>query len=72
MGKGGAVVLYACGIAVQTRFAPPGNPGRDRTRRPNRNNYYRGNIICPMCAAAHGWVGLGRIVYISSSNQLVT
>lgn len=22
---------------------------------------------CPMCAAAHGWVGLGRIVYASSS-----
>ncbi|MEV7008591.1 nucleoside deaminase [Streptosporangium sp. NPDC051022] len=27
---------------------------------------------CPMCAAAHGWVGLGRIVYVSSSEQLVT
>ncbi|XHX75805.1 MAG: nucleoside deaminase [Stenomitos frigidus ULC029] len=26
---------------------------------------------CPMCAAAHGWVGLGRIVYVSSSKQLV-
>jgi tRNA(Arg) A34 adenosine deaminase TadA len=25
---------------------------------------------CPMCAAAHGWVGLGRIVYISSTEQL--
>ncbi len=25
---------------------------------------------CPMCAAAHGWVGLGRIVYASSSAQL--
>ena len=25
---------------------------------------------CPMCAAAHGWVGLGRIVYASSSRQL--
>ncbi|GAT80753.1 cytidine deaminase [Streptomyces sp. F-3] len=25
---------------------------------------------CPMCAAAHGWVGLGRIVYASSSEQL--
>lgn len=23
-----------------------------------------------MCAAAHGWVGLGRIVYASSSAQL--
>ncbi|QDT52729.1 Guanine deaminase [Caulifigura coniformis] len=27
---------------------------------------------CPMCAAAHGWVGLGRIVYVSSSQQLVS
>jgi tRNA(Arg) A34 adenosine deaminase TadA len=25
---------------------------------------------CSMCAAAHGWVGLGRIVYVSSSEQL--
>lgn len=25
---------------------------------------------CPMCAAAHGWVGLGTIVYLSSSAQL--
>ena len=24
----------------------------------------------PMCAAAHGWVGLGRIVYAASSRQL--
>jgi tRNA(Arg) A34 adenosine deaminase TadA len=26
---------------------------------------------CPMCSAAHAWVGLGRIVYVSSSQQLV-
>jgi tRNA(Arg) A34 adenosine deaminase TadA len=26
---------------------------------------------CPMCAAAHAWVGLGRIVYVSSSGQLI-
>ena len=25
---------------------------------------------CPMCSAAHAWVGLGRIVYASSSAQL--
>ena len=24
---------------------------------------------CPMCSAAHGWVGLGRIVYVSSAAQ---
>ena len=27
---------------------------------------------CPMCAAAHGWVGLGRISYVSSSEQLAS
>ena len=27
---------------------------------------------CPMCAAAHAWVGLGRIVYAHSSAQLAT
>lgn len=25
---------------------------------------------CPMCSAAHGWVGLGIIVYLSSAAQL--
>ena len=25
---------------------------------------------CPMCAAAHGWVGLGAIVYLCSAKQL--
>ena len=25
---------------------------------------------CAMCSAAHGWVGLGRIVYATSSRQL--
>lgn len=31
---------------------------------------YTSGEHCPMCAAAHGWVGLGRIVYVSSSAQL--
>ncbi|MYY07793.1 nucleoside deaminase [Streptomyces sp. SID4919] len=31
---------------------------------------YTSGEHCPMCAAAHGWVGLGRIVYICSSAQL--
>ena len=26
---------------------------------------------CPMCSAAHAWVGLGRIVYVTSSEQLI-
>jgi tRNA(Arg) A34 adenosine deaminase TadA len=33
---------------------------------------YTSGEHCPMCAAAHGWVGLGRIVYASSSAQLAT
>jgi tRNA(Arg) A34 adenosine deaminase TadA len=32
---------------------------------------YTSGEHCPMCAAAHGWVGLGRIVYVASSKQLV-
>ncbi|MDZ7811343.1 MAG: nucleoside deaminase [Arhodomonas sp.] len=31
---------------------------------------YTSGEHCPMCAAAHGWVGLGRVVYASSSAQL--
>lgn len=31
---------------------------------------YTSGEHCPMCAAAHGWVGLGRIVYAASSTQL--
>jgi len=33
---------------------------------------YTSGEHCPMCAAAHGWAGLGRIVYVSSSEQLAT
>ena len=33
---------------------------------------YTSGEHCPMCAAAHAWVGLGRIVYASSSEQLVS
>lgn len=33
---------------------------------------YTSGEHCPMCAAAHGWVGLGRIVYASSSEQLTS
>ena len=32
---------------------------------------YTSGENCPMCAAAHGWVDLGRIVYVSSSEQLI-
>ena len=31
---------------------------------------YTSGEDCPMCAAAHAWVGLGRIVFASSCTQL--
>lgn len=31
---------------------------------------YTSGEHCPMCSAAHAWVGLGKIVYIASSAQL--
>jgi tRNA(Arg) A34 adenosine deaminase TadA len=31
---------------------------------------YTSGEHCPMCAAGHAWVGLGRIVYAASSAQL--
>ncbi len=37
-----------------------------------KSTVYTSGEHCPMCSAAHGWVGLGRIVYISSSEQLST
>ncbi|MFE9775169.1 nucleoside deaminase [Streptomyces sp. NPDC005931] len=33
---------------------------------------YTSGEHCPMCAAAHAWVGLGRIVCVASSEQLMT
>lgn len=35
-----------------------------------RATVYTSGEHCPMCAAAHGFVGLGRIVYAGSSAQL--
>jgi len=37
--------------------------------RPSATVYTSGEH-CPMCSAAHAWVGLGRIVYATSSAQL--
>lgn len=33
---------------------------------------YTSGEHCPMCSAAHAWVGLGRIVYATSSEQMVS
>ncbi|AHW64310.1 Putative cytosine/adenosine deaminase [Corynebacterium glyciniphilum AJ 3170] len=35
----------------------------------SRSTVYTSGEHCPMCAAAHGWAGLGRIVYASSAAQ---
>jgi tRNA(Arg) A34 adenosine deaminase TadA len=35
-----------------------------------RATVYTSGEHCPMCAAAHAWVGLGRIVYATSTEQL--
>lgn len=35
-----------------------------------RTTVYTSGEHCPMCAAGHAWVGLGRIVYAASSAQL--
>ncbi len=36
-----------------------------------RATVYTSGEHCPMCAAAHAWVGLGRIVYVASSQDLL-
>ena len=35
-----------------------------------RTTVYTSGEHCPMCSAAHAWVGLGRIVYAASGAQL--
>ena len=35
-----------------------------------RATVYTSGEHCPMCAAAHAWVGLGRIVFATSAQQL--
>lgn len=37
-----------------------------------RSTVYTSGEHCAMCAAAHGWIGLGRIVYATSSAQLAS
>lgn len=48
------------------RWAPLNMSSSER----GRATVYTSGEHCPMCSAAHGWVGLGRIVYASSSEQL--
>ncbi len=81
----GSVLVTACGDVLfedRNRIAsgdPTRHPEFEIARwaashmlpqaRANATVYTSGEH-CPMCAAAHGWVGLGRIVYVSSSRQL--
>ncbi|WP_222929963.1 nucleoside deaminase [Gordonia sp. OPL2] len=48
------------------RWAATHLSAQDRTA----STVYTSGEHCPMCSAAHAWVGLGRIVYASSSAQL--
>ncbi|KAK8064027.1 cytidine deaminase-like protein [Apiospora saccharicola] len=36
----------------------------------SRSTVYTSGEHCPMCSAAHAWVGLARIVYVASAAQL--
>lgn len=48
------------------RWAAENMPEADRSAA----TVYTSGEHCPMCAAAHAWVGLGRIVYATSAGQL--
>ena len=48
------------------RWAAQGLTPRERATA----TVYTSGEHCPMCSAAHAWVGLGRIVYASSSAQM--
>jgi tRNA(Arg) A34 adenosine deaminase TadA len=52
---------FAIARWAAANLAPP-----DRSRA----TVYTSGEHCPMCSAAHSWVGLGRIVYAASSSQL--
>ncbi|MDQ2849749.1 MAG: nucleoside deaminase [Actinomycetota bacterium] len=54
-------------IAIAKWAATNMSPG-DRAS----STVYTSGEHCPMCAAAHAWVGLGRIVYASSAQQLTS
>ncbi|REE75137.1 hypothetical protein C8E05_4592 [Rhodococcus wratislaviensis] len=47
------------------RWAAENMPPEERARA----TVFTSGEHCPMCSAAHGWVGLGRIVYVSSAAQ---
>jgi tRNA(Arg) A34 adenosine deaminase TadA len=52
---------FALARWAATNMTPPERAGA---------TVYTSGEHCPMCAAAHGWAGLGRIVYATSSQEL--
>jgi tRNA(Arg) A34 adenosine deaminase TadA len=50
------------------RWAAENMPVQDRARA----TVFTSGEHCSMCSAAHGWVGLGRIVYVHSAQQLAS
>jgi tRNA(Arg) A34 adenosine deaminase TadA len=52
---------FALARWAATNMTPPERAGA---------TVYTSGEHCPMCAAAHGWAGLARIVYATSSQQL--
>ncbi|KAI0424723.1 cytidine deaminase-like protein [Xylaria sp. FL1042] len=67
-------------LTDSTNAPPPRRPQpHTHPRRPAANmdaaarasaTVYTSGEHCAMCAAAHAWVGLGRIVYVASNQQL--
>lgn len=85
-GPFGSVLVDATGVerfADRNREATGGDPTRHpefeiarwaaanlTTDERARATVYTSGEHCPMCSAAHAWVGLGRIVYVASAEQI--
>ncbi|MFF2272080.1 nucleoside deaminase [Agromyces sp. NPDC058136] len=85
-GPFGSVLVDAAGVerfADRNRDASTGDPTRHPEFEIARwaatnltaderaaSTVYTSGEHCPMCSAAHAWVGLGRIVYVASAEQI--
>ena len=81
----GSILVDASGAVLRVR-PQPRRLGGDETQHPEFElarwsavlspeeragcTVYTSGEHCPMCSAAHAWMGLGRIVYAGSSTQL--
>jgi hypothetical protein len=57
--------------AIPSSRLPAGPPPHLTPEERRESTTYTSGEHCAMCAAAHAWVGLGRIVYASSTAQLL-